>query len=62
MSNTNLTTQREQFEAMMETPIADAMIRQEGAFLFARDINGNEWSVKVSPTGKIKKNSLRREF
>lgn len=62
MSNTDLTAQREEFEAMIGRPITSEMLRQEGPFLFARDLNSNEWSVKVTNTGKIKKNSLRREF
>lgn len=61
-TTTDLNTQREQFESMMGRPIADEMIRQKGLFLFTHDLNGNQWSVKVSLTGKIKKNSLRREF
>jgi phage pi2 protein 07 len=61
MSNVNLTAQRQKFEEMIERPLVSEMLRQEGQFLFAHDRNGNEWSVKVSTSGKIKKNSLRRE-
>jgi hypothetical protein len=61
MSNTNLTAQRDQFESILERPLAPQMIRQEGNFLFAHDTNGVEWSVKISASGKIQKNSLRHE-
>ena len=58
----NLTETRSQFEALVGMPLADSFLRQEGQFVFAKDTNSREWSVKLTKSGKIKANSLRREF
>lgn len=58
----SLTDTRSKFESLVGMPLADSFLRQEGKFLFAMDINSREWSVKLTKSGKIKANSLRREF
>lgn len=57
------TDQRMQFAAMIDVPNEKlGPVKVEGGFLWAMDTrNGVWWTVKLTPTGRIKKNSERME-
>lgn len=60
----NATQQRIDFLALAEIPNEKGgPVTQNENFLWVTDLRNNcTWAAKLTPSGKIKKNSLRREF